>query len=166
MPGAFVVPSQDLHALVSVWNGLLQFLDGNRLNGFDEFCIEKVEKLRREVEEHRPAILTTNIMRFKLNFLWILRFTFANKLFWCNFFLFLRQIIQSAQAVTSYLSINLEGIRWHNLMLQNTDVRALPLASPITGWTAKTTIANIYNPKRRSLQKKKRSFHLYQHAKS
>ena len=62
IPGGVEVPSQDLHALVSVWYGLLQFLDGNLLIDLDEFCIEKVENLRKVVEEQRPQTLTANII--------------------------------------------------------------------------------------------------------
>lgn len=68
IPGAFVVPSQVLHVLASVWNSRLQFRDGNCLDDFEKFCVVVVEKLRRDVAEHRPNILTPNMAHFFLEF--------------------------------------------------------------------------------------------------
>lgn len=68
IPGAFVVPSQVLHVLASVWNSRLQFRDGNCLDDFEKFCVVVEEKLRRDVAEHRPNILTPNMVHCFLEF--------------------------------------------------------------------------------------------------
>lgn len=69
IPGAFVVPSQVLHVLASVWNSRLQFRDGNNcLDDFEKLCVVVVVKLRRDVAEHRPNILTPNMVHCFLEF--------------------------------------------------------------------------------------------------